>query len=61
MPKWFTAKDAPSKEPVRGKTISDAEWQTLKDRQKGLPEITMREAGRRMKHTEDNYHNRHRN
>lgn len=57
----FIAKDEPSREPVRGKTISDEEWQALKDRQKGLPDISYREAGRRMRHTEANYHNRHRN
>lgn len=57
----FTAKDEPSREPVRGKTISDEEWQALKDRQKGQPARGLREAGRRMQHNEDNYHKRHRN
>jgi hypothetical protein len=52
--------DAPREEPVRGKTISDKDWQALKDRQAGR-KISLREAGRRMQHTEDNYRNRHRN
>lgn len=31
---WFTAKDAPSDRPVKGKTISDAEWRSLQRRSK---------------------------
>jgi hypothetical protein len=58
---WFTAKDAPSNEPVHGKTINDQEWQALKDRQSNQPGISLREAGRRMQHAEDNYRNRHQN
>lgn len=57
----FVAKDGPSREPVRGKTITDAEWQALRDRQKGQPSRGFKEAGRRMQHDEQNYRKRHQN
>jgi hypothetical protein len=62
---WFTAKDTPSSEPVRGQTISDKEWQSIQRRAAAAnPERAKfgtdehAEAGRR---GNENYRNRHRN
>ncbi|MGH8965109.1 MAG: hypothetical protein ACRDXB_07235 [Actinomycetes bacterium] len=62
---WFTAKDTPSTEPVRGKTISDKDWRDLQTRAaKRNPEqvrFGSREQREATKRGAANYRNRHRN
>ncbi|MHA6626861.1 hypothetical protein ACU61A_15610 [Pseudonocardia sichuanensis] len=62
---WFTGKDAPSDEPVRGKTIPDKDWRALQTRAaKRNPEqvsFGSREQREAIKRGADNYRNRHRN
>jgi hypothetical protein len=62
---WFTAKDAPSDEPVRGKTISDKAWKALQARARSAhPERDRFGSDQNVKAARqgrDNYRNRHRN
>lgn len=62
---WFTAKDVPSDEPVRGKTISDKGWQNLQARAaKANPKLAQfgsEESIRATRRGTENYRNRHRN
>lgn len=57
---WFTAKDAPSDEPVRGKTISDKDWWSLQSRVVAT-RVSEREQREGAKRGAANYRNRHRN
>jgi hypothetical protein len=65
MGRWFTAKDVPSDEPVRGKTIPDQDWRALQTRAaKSDPEqarFGSAKAREATKRGADNYRNRHRN
>lgn len=62
---WFTAKDAPSDEPVRGKTIGDTDWRGLQDRAlKANPpmrDMFSPDSIAASKRGAENYRNRHRN
>jgi hypothetical protein len=62
---WFTAKDAPSDEPVRGQTIPDEDWRALQTRAvKADPESARFGSAKAVEGSRrgaDNYRNRHRN
>jgi transposase len=62
---WFTAKDAPSDKPVRGKTISDSDWHKLQARaakaNKQQAAMFSHEANKRREQGRDNYRKRHHN
>jgi hypothetical protein len=62
---WFTAKDAPSDEPVRGKTIDDRSWFSLQSRAaKADPDRARFGSAKSVegsRRSTENYRNRHRN